>query len=497
MSSPQDRPDKTTPDRAQTYPVGGQLKVLSQASIEAIHDGALHLLETVGLSNATPGGIAAMTARGATLGEDGRIRFPRRLVESVLDGAGRGFTLHGRQPRHDLKLGGGRVHYGTAGSAVQFLEPATGERRESRLADLYDAARIADTLDHVHFFQRPMVARDIADPLAMDINTLYACLSGTAKHVGLSFAAREHVAPALELMHMVAGSEAAFRQRPFVSNSNAFVISPLQFAGEACGVLEACVAGGLPILLLCIGQAGTSAPRSLAGAVTQTIAEVLAGLIYVNSLRPGHPAILGAWPFAADPRSGGVASGSAEQALLSAACAQMARFYDIPGGSGAGMTDAPNLDHQSGAEKSLTEIVAGFSGLDLVYEAAGMQASLSTYSHESLIIDNDIIGQCLRCIEGIAAEPRDLALAQIEAVCLGGPGHFLEDAEAASTFHAPRLASRADATPFEASLIEKAEAEKNRLLARHFPRHIASQTDARIREHFAELIALPREQMGF
>lgn len=494
MSSPQDRPDRTAPDHAPHYPVGGQLKVLSPASIEAIHEGALHLLETVGLSNATPRGAAAMTARGARLGDDGRIRFPRRLVETVLEGAGRGFTLYGRRGRHDLKLGGGRVHYGTAGSAVTFLDAATGERRESRLADLYDAARIADTLDHVHFFQRPMVARDIADPLAMDINTLYACLSGTAKHVGLSFAASEHVAPALELMHLVAGGEAAFRERPFVSNSNAFVISPLQFAREACGVLEACVEGGVPILLLSIGQAGTSAPRSLAGALTQTMAEVLAGLVYVNALKPGHPAILGAWPFASDALTGGMASGSAEQALLAAGCAQMARFYDIPGGSGAGMTDAPTLDHQSGAEKSLTEIVAGFSGLDLVYEAAGMQASLSTYSHESLIMDNHIIGQCLRCIEGMETAPRDLALAQIEAVCLGGPGHFLEDAAAPTAFHAPRPTD--DTLHSGPSLVEKAATEKRRLLASHFPRHIPAENDARIRTRFAELIALSRDQMG-
>ena len=76
---------------------------------------------------------------------------------------------------------------GTAGAAVHLVDIATGDYRESQLADLYEAARIVDCLDNVHFFQRTLVPRDIADPTDMDINTLYACLAGTSKHVGTSF----------------------------------------------------------------------------------------------------------------------------------------------------------------------------------------------------------------------------------------------------------------------------------------------------------------------
>lgn len=497
MSSPQDKPDKTQRMR----PRRSQLTVLSPSDIERINDAALHLLEQVGFSDVTPSGAEAMTKAGAIVGADGRIRFPRRMVLASIDKAARGFTLFGQDSNHDLPLGTARVHYGTAGAAVQFVEAETGLYREARLQDLYDAARLAESLPHIHFFQRPMVARDIADPLAMDINTLYACLSGTTKHVGTSFAVREHVAPALDMMHMVAGGEAKFRARPFVSNSNAFVISPMQFAEQACGVLEACVAGGLPILLLATGQAGSTAPQSLAGAVAQTVAEVLAGLVYVNALKPGHPAIFGAWPFASDPRSGKMASGSAEQSLLAAACAEMAGFYDLPCGSGAGMTEARLPDIQSGYEKGMTEVMAGFAGLDLVYEAAGMHASLIGFCHESLILDNDLIGQCLRCLEGIEVTGETLSLDEIAAVCVDGPRHYLaSDPVAPDQRYRPALADRSGSQQRETSggpsIVERATVEKNRLLTTFFPRHIPKTMDERIRARFGDLIQLPRAAMG-
>ena len=106
-----------------------------------------------------------------------------------------------------------------------------------------------------------------------------------------------------------------------------------------------CVEGGIPILLLSAGQAGATAPAAIAGAVVQAVAEVLAGLVYVNALKPGHPAIFGTWPFVSDLRTGAMSGGSAEQALLTSACAQMAQFYDLPGGSAAGMADLQAAGH--------------------------------------------------------------------------------------------------------------------------------------------------------
>jgi trimethylamine--corrinoid protein Co-methyltransferase len=480
--------------------VGSCYLPLSEGDIGRIHEAVLTVLETVGFADAIPSCIEALTGAGAVLGEDGRIRFPRSLVRDTISRAARNITLHGQDPRHDLHLDGSHVHFGTAGVAVNLVDAAQRIWRETRLQDIYDAARLVEGLDNIHFFQRPMVARDIADPLELDFNTLYACVAGTTKHVGTSFTVRENVKPALEMLHMIAGGEEKFRARPFVSSSSCFVVSPMKFAEDACGVMEECVRGGLPILVLSVGQAGITAPADLAGAVVQTVAEVLAGLVYVNALKPGHPAIFAAWPFASDPHTGAMAGGSPQQALLGAACAQMARFYDLPSSTAAGMTDAGLPDSQSGYEKGITDMLAALSGAHLVYEAAGMHGSLLGFCLESLIIDNDMLGHCLQSRAGMAAGDEQLSASLIARTCLGGPGHYLGSGKGQpGSTTAPgqeRWQFRERDQNGLSDIVSHAVAEKKRLLAERFPRHITRGMDDRLRARFGDLIRLPRGAMG-
>ena len=101
---------------------GGYYKPLSDIDIEKIHQVALHVLEEVGLADAPPSGVEIMTKAGAILGDDGRLRYPRALVEDMLAKATKSITLCGRDPRHDMDLSGTRVHYGTAGAAVNMVD---------------------------------------------------------------------------------------------------------------------------------------------------------------------------------------------------------------------------------------------------------------------------------------------------------------------------------------------------------------------------------------
>ncbi|MCT4608614.1 MAG: trimethylamine methyltransferase family protein [Pelagimonas sp.] len=404
---------------------GGTYKPLSDIDVQNIHKAALKALDEIGLADAPQSGIEILTGAGARLGDDGRLRFSPDLVEDMLTKANRSVTLPGRDPQYDLDLSGQRVHYGTAGAAVSMVDVLTNEYRDSTLQDLYDAARITDVLDNVHFLQRPMVARDILDNLEMDQNTIYASCSGTTKHIGTSFSDPSHVKPCLEMLHMVAGGEDKWRARPFVSNSNCFVVPPMKFATESCEAMELCIEGGMPVLLLSAGMAGATAPSTVAGAIVQATAECLAGMVYVNAMRPGHPAIFGTWPFGLDLRSGAMTVGSGEQALLTAGCAQMHAFYGLPGGAAAGASDAKMPDMQAGWEQMCSNVMAGLSGLNMVYEAAGMHASLLGFCLESLILGDDIIGQAQRCVRGIEVTEETMALDQMAEVCLGGSGHYL------------------------------------------------------------------------
>lgn len=452
---------------------GGTFRPLSDMDMANIHRTALDALEQIGLADAPDSGIAYLTEAGALLGEDGRIRFPRALVEDTLALACRDITLYGRDPAHDMHLNGTRVHYGTAGAAVHLVEPDGQNYRESTVQDLHDAAKIMDVLENVHFLQRPMVCRDIADNCEMDYNTIFAACSGTMKHIGTSFTEPDFVAPALEMLHMIAGGEDAWRARPFVSNTNCFVVPPMKFATESCQVMEACIRGGMPVLLLSAGMAGATAPSTIAGAVVQAVAECLAGLVYVNAIAPGHPAIFGTWPFELDLRTGAMSIGSGEQALLSAACGQMHAFYGLPGGAAGGASDSKLPDMQAGWEQMCSNLLAGLSGVNMVYEAAGMHASLLGFCHESLILGDDVIGQALRCVRGIEVTDDTLALEEIRKVCMGGPGHYLGTDQTLSRMqsdhvypiYGDRTSPKEWAEKGKPDLVAKATARKQAILA--------------------------------
>ncbi len=470
---------------------GGQYKPLTQEGMARIHEAALDALEVIGLSQAPASGVEIMTRAGAIQGDDGRLRFPRALVEDMLSVAARDLTLFGRDPKHDLHLTGTNVHFGTAGAAVHIVDLETNTYRDSTAQDLYDAARITHALDNVHFFQRAMVARDVTDNLEMDLNTLYACCSGTTKHVGTSFSDPSHVAPCFEMIHRLAGGEAKWRERPFISNSNCFVVPPMKFAEESCVTMEACIRGGMPVLLLSAGQAGATAPAPIALAIVQAVAECLAGVVYVNAMAPGHPAIFGTWPFVSDLRTGAMSGGSAEQALLTAGCAQMHRFYNLPGGAAAGISDAKLPDMQAGWEQAITNTLAGLSGLNMVYEAVGMHASLLGFCLESLVLGDDILGQVLRCIRGIDVTEDSTSIEAMKSVCLDGPGHYLGSEQTLKLMQTeyvyPALGNRMSPKEWvEADrpmLLDRAIARKNEILSKA-GMQVDPQLDAAIRADY-------------
>lgn len=472
---------------------GGTYRPLSDVDMARIHAAVLDVLEQVGLADAPESGVAYMTAAGAIQGADGRLRFPRALIEDTIAKANREITLYGRDPSHDMHLAGTKVHYGTAGAAVHMVDVDGRNYRDSTLQDLHDAARITDRLDNIHFLQRPMVARDILDNREMDLNTVYACAAGTTKHIGTSFSDPSHVADALEMLHMIAGSEEAWRARPFMSNSNCFVVPPMKFATESCETMELCIRGGMPVLLLSACMAGATAPSTIAGAMVQAFAECLAGLVYVNAVTPGHPAICGTWPFGLDLRSGAMTVGSGEQALLSAGCAQMHQFYDLPGGAAGGASDSKLPDMQAGWEQMCSNVMTGLAGLNMVYEAAGMHASLLGFCHESLILGDDLIGQAQRCVRGIEVDDETLAVEQIREVCLGGTGHYLGTEQTLGRMQSdhvyPTLGDRTSPKEWDEvgkpDLIARATAMKEAILSDRSAARFDPVTDAAIRARFA------------
>lgn len=498
---------RSAPLAEETKPVhpgesGGQYKPFTDDGIAAIHENIFRILEEIGFNEATPHCIASCTAAGAVMGNDGRLRMPRELVENTLKLAEHNLTLCAQDPQYDLDLSGNRVHFSTGGAAVMIADPINNSYRDSTAQDLYDLARIAHNCEHIHMFQRMCVLRDVVDVYEMDLNTTYCSVSGTSKHVGASWVHYTHLEKTLEMLHIIAGGEDKWRARPFVSMSNCFVVPPMKFAEDALDCLRVGVEGGMPILLLSAGQAGATTPACLAGAVSQAWAECLGGLVYVNAIKPGAPAILGAWPFVSDLRTGSMSGGSPEQGLVSAGCAQMGLHFDLPFGTAGGMSDSKFPDYQGGAERAYTLVPPALAGANIIYESAGMYASLLGTCPESLLLDNDVLGAAMRITRGIEVNESTLSFKNISDICLGGIGHYLGSDQTLSVMQTdyiyPDFQDRSSPNDWEQAgkpvMLEQAVEKRDEILASFFPKHISDETDRKIREQFP--IALTPQATG-
>ena len=483
--------------------VGGRYQPLSASEVERIHELVLRLLEELGLSQATASLEKRAVAAGCWVDDDRRLRFPRALVEDMIARTRRKFTLHGIDPVHDIEIGGRRVHAGTGGAAPTMMDFETGKYRESTVADLYDVARLVDRLDNIHWYHRSVVARDAASTLDLDINTTYACLQGTTKSIAVSYTDSASIKAVMPMLDAVAGGEGEFRKRPFCTAVCCHVVPPMRFATESCEALEAAVEAGLPILLVAAGQAGATAPAALAGAVAQACAEVLAGLILCNIIDPNCRGIFATWPFVSDLRTGAMSGGSGEQALLSAACAQMASFYDLPNSVPAGMTDSKLPDMQAGGEKGYTISLAAHAGASMIHECAGMQGSLMGTSLESYVLDNDLLGAILRTVKGVEVSEDSLNFDVIRDVVMG-EGHYLGHPQTFSRMKTdylyPEIADRRSISEWEDAgapdARDVARDTVRKVLAEHYPSHIPGRVDAQIRDAYNIILSKARMRAG-
>ncbi|MFT7673301.1 MAG: trimethylamine--corrinoid protein Co-methyltransferase [Gammaproteobacteria bacterium] len=481
--------------------IGGRYQPLNLEDLPMIDRAVRSILSDVGMAEAPDSVIDQVTAANGNLDSDGRLHFPAELIESALAGFQRNYALCGQHPDHDMQLAVAKVHAGSGGAAPLILDMDSEEYRESTLRDLYDAARLVDSLDNIHFFSRSMVARDMPDNRSMDINTAYACLVGTRKHVFAAATEAAHVEEIANMCYAVAGSREAFLARPFLSMNCNMSVPPLRFDAESCEIGAEAVRFGIPLHSNTFGQMGASSPVTLAGSIAQTIAESLAGMIFAWLLDPEAKLILGTRPMLTDLRTGAMSGGSAEGAIATAACVQMSNYYKLPNSIIAGATDSKVPDAQSGYEKCLTVTLAAQSGCNLITQASGMQASLMGCALESYVIDNDMLGVIMKSLAGIDVNEQTLALNAIDEVA-HGEGHFLGQAETLgrmqTDFIYPEIGDRRSIEEWKTdgskNIHQVAIERTKKILGEHFPRHFSDELDQELRAKFD--IRLPHSMMG-
>nr|WP_256369040.1 trimethylamine methyltransferase family protein [Ruegeria sp. HKCCA4633] len=480
-------PGSETP-KLTTPPVGGRFMPLDNSKLAHITDTAFDILERIGVSGAPEDIRVLALEHGATERDDGRITFSRSLVEDIIAGACKRVELPGFIRDRGIEIGGGRVHIGTGGAAVQVLDAATNSFRGSTLQDLYSLMRIVDACNNIHYSLRPVVARDLEDPLTLDINTAFTAMKATSKPIGTSFFEPANVPSVVEMFDAALGGDGAFKAQPFCFASVCHVVPPLTLAEEACGVMRECVRLGMPLQICSAAQAGATSPAALAGALAQGLAESLAGLVLVNIMQPGFPCILAFLPFISDLRTGAMTGGSGEAAVANAAAAQLLLNLGLPSTVSAGMTDAKTADAQSGYEKGYTIALAAQSGADMINLSVGMLGSIMAASNEALVIDNDMCGAILRSVRGVEMFEGSIDLDMIEQV-VTGEGHFLGTAQTldlmTKEYVYPSLGDRQSVNDWLESgaqtVWDKAIARVAEIEAQPAPSHLPADIEAALR----------------
>ncbi len=493
-----EHPIRSKTDQPNVVPagmLGGQYRPLKEEDVGRIHEASLMVLERTGIEVVASEAREIFRGAGAQIDEEkDRVFIPRSMVEDALATAQNEVTLYGRDPKHNLNLGGKRVHMGTGGAAVKVLDLETQQVRETTLSDVAQIGRLVDALDNIHFYLRACVARDISNE-QLDLNTYYAAITSTTKHVTGNCFTVKSARDVIEMAAMIAGSVEALRAEPFISFVTSWTVSPLRYAPETVEVLTEIVRQEMPVFLSSAPQAGATSPAALAGTLVQINAEELSGITYCQLVKPGTPVVLGYVPSVADLRTGNFVGGAVEFGLMNAAVAQMGQFYNLPVYNSSGLSDSKLPDIQAGYEKGITGLAAALAGSNFIHHSAGFLESMLTVAYEQYVIDDDINGSILRAVRGIEVNDETLSVDLIDQVCRG-EGHFLGTQQSlelmTSEYFYPRTSDRQRRDNWEEDgsldMRERARLKAKEILRTHHPEPIPPEIDAAIRERFEILL---------
>ncbi len=417
---------------------------LNESAVKRVFDDALRVLEESGMNVYSKTARAAFRRAGATVEESTcRCRLPRALVEDAIASTPSSVTLFSRDGNTDCVLERNRVHYGTGGTAIYVLDPRTGERRPSTVADVALNARMADRLENIHVFTINVFPNDVENRDDIDVNRFFHALDNTNKHVMGGIYSQRGCADVVRMAETLAGGEQALRERPFVSFIT-LIISPFKiddtYGEMTCFLAEK----GLPVVVPTEPICGTTAPVTLAGNVLAHVAETLGGIALVQSVKKGAPGICGSVGSITNLRTMNHVAGAIERAMINAAVAQVAQHASIPLYSTGGTTDAKAVDVQAAYESAMSSLLVAMSGANYIHDIAGLMETDLTVSYEKLVMDNEILGMCQRALRGI--EVNDETLATELMIEKGPGGDYMADDHTVrhmrSEFFDPPLANR-------------------------------------------------------
>jgi trimethylamine--corrinoid protein Co-methyltransferase len=442
-----------------------QLTVLNPEEIEAIHQATLRILGETGVILTLPEGREILTGAGASIKGE-RVLLPPELVEREVARCPQKVNIRGRGGVMK-ELGDGSLHWHNLGGARDVYNHRSGKRHPATLQDLRDTTRLLDALDGVTSITPFYTPQDVPGqmmPLAMYRHSLPNTtkpLQGpgiqNAKEVHSILRMVEVVGPPSEMLSLSVSP-----------------VSPLIFPSDAVEAIMAIAKAGVPFGPLPCPTAGTTAPLSIAGAIAQQNAEVLASIVLAQLVKPGLPIVYCGRLAMMEPRTGLSVWGGVELGMASAGTVQVAHRYRIPVNVYGLSTNSHTLDIQNGYERSLNAVIPALAGADELSGVGEMEAGVMG-SFAQMVCDNEIAASVRRLRRGFVADEDALAV-EVIAAAMSGTRNFLGQRHTSRYLHAgemllTRLAERCSWETWERDgregMAERAQMEADRLLVEH------------------------------
>jgi len=468
--------------------------LLTQEQVERIHQASLEILENVGLLVRNEKARAIYARHGCVVdAETHVVTFPRGVVEEFRAMMPAKFTFRGRDPQFDRTLPDDSPVLVTASSAPDVLDPVTGRERRARSDDIARIARLINELPGYDVFSVSTLADD-ALPEHYTLGRLYPALKHCVKPIRINNKNLEDAQMILRLGALVAGSEAAYREHPFITHHFCPVVSPLTMDYDSTEMLIYFSEQKLPVYPTIVPNAGLTSPMSMTGTLAQGNAEFLAAAVLMEMVQEGTPLIYATLPTVADMRTGAYASGGVECGMLHMGCAQMAHFYNLPSGGYIGLTNSKLNDAQSGFETGLSSMAGVLAGADML-NMGGLLDALKVFDFAKAVIDDEIALMLKRVKRGVDFSEENLALDVIAKV--GPGGTFMTDKHTVKRMKTEALLTKiADRDAREGwekkgSLDTQARAMQRvrEILTKDAPALISPEVDAQIRAEFTGLVS--------
>ena len=397
-----------------------RLRILRDEQLAAFKAATLEILEETGIHCPSEKALAIYAEHGAQVDFGTQIvKFPPDVVLEAMSHAPRFYTMGARSKAHDIKLDGTAMYCATDGCGTETIDFVTRQRRASIKDDVAKTARLTDYLSSMAFYWPMVSAQDF--PATAPLHEIDASFNNTVKHVQTETVMGEQAGRyAVEMAKVIAGDEAAMRERPPLSLL-VCTIAPLAQDKDGLESALAFAEAGLPVGFMSMATSGSTAPATVAGTIAIADAEMVSAMVLIQMALPGAPVFHSLMPGIMHPRTGAFLGSSWEADMFYPVGVELAHMWGVPTLAGIG-TEAQTSGWESALGIASNMLLCALCGADTA-SGLGLRETCMLLSPEALVLDSDIYHLVRVDAAGVDTSNEAMALDVIKAV--GPRGHFL------------------------------------------------------------------------